>query len=299
MVVHWISISKSLMGKDEHRGEVLNEAEARHFEVFGFTVLRNAFHASALSLELDLAIDNSSWRAFAAERDANTATGRYVPMMCEHTPESIALLAHFTPLAEHILGRAVLPCRAKGVQYQGATSWHRDTELPVRSIGFLAYLEPLTAADGALCVMPGSHDAVFGDALQKFAEDAHLRIDRWPGVALATQPGDVIVMDEHLFHASSGGDLRRQWRSDFIAAPVTRDEEAAARSYFKSMHAPDWDGGYDVDRYPSYGEFWRAGASQDWVVGLERIGALAAAQAEEDAARVRRATALSNAKDEQ
>jgi hypothetical protein len=34
-----------------------------------------------------------------------------VPMMCEHTPESIALLARFAPLAEHILGRAVLPCR--------------------------------------------------------------------------------------------------------------------------------------------------------------------------------------------
>jgi hypothetical protein len=142
---------------------------------------------------------------------------------------------------------------AKGVQYQGTTSWHRDTELPVRSIGFLAYLEPLTAADGALCVMPGSHGAVFGDALQKFAEDDHLDLGRWPGVALATQPGDVIVMDEHLFHSSAGGDLRRQWRADFIAAPVTPDEESAARDYFQSMHAPDWDGGYDVDRYPSYG----------------------------------------------
>ncbi len=276
-----------------------NEAAARHFEVFGFTLLRDAFRANALSLELDLAIGDSSWREFASDGDTRAAMGRYVPMMCEHTPESIALLARFAPLAERFLSRAVLPCRAKGVQYQGATAWHRDTDLPVRSIGFLAYLEPLTAADGALCVLPGSHGAAFGDALREFAEDAHLRMDRWPSVALTTQPGDVIVMDEHLFHASVGGDLRRQWRADFIAVPVAPNEEAAARDYFGSMHAPDWDGGYDVDRYPSYGAFWRARASQTWVAGLERVGALAAAQAEEAAARIRRATALGSAQDEQ
>lgn len=268
------------------------EDAARHFQVFGFAVLRSAFHASALSLELDLAISDSSWREFAAERGSKAAAGRYVPMMCEHTPESVELLARFTPLAERILGRAVLPCRAKGVQYKGATAWHRDTDLPVRSIGFLAYLEPLTAADGALRVMPGSHVAAFGDALQTFAESVLLSSDQWPAVALATQPGDVIVLDEHLFHASAGGHLRRQWRADFIAAPVTHDEEAAARDYFQATHAPDWDGGYDVDRYPSYGAFWRDRASQACVAGLERVGALAAAQAEEAAARARRATAV-------
>jgi hypothetical protein len=40
-----------------------------------------------------------------------------------------------------------------------------------------------------------------------------------------------------------------------------------------------------VDRYPSYGAFWCARAAQPRVVGLERVGALAAAQAEEDTAR--------------
>ena len=60
-----------------------NQAAAHHFEVLGFAVLRNAFHANTLSRELDLAIGDASWRAFAAEGGAKTAAGRYVPMMCE------------------------------------------------------------------------------------------------------------------------------------------------------------------------------------------------------------------------
>ncbi len=43
------------------------------------------------------------------------------------------------------------------------------------------------------------------------------------------------------------------------------------KSYFASIYTPDWDGGYDVDRYPSYGPDWRR-SSRRAVARLEALG---------------------------
>ena len=55
-----------------------------------------------------------------------------------------------------------------------------------------------------------------------------------------------------------GGIMRRQWRIDYLRDP----EDAATRNntiaYYSNIYAPNWNGGYDVDRYPSYGPDWRA-----------------------------------------
>ena len=71
-----------------------------------------------------------------------------------------------------------------------------------------------------------------------------------------TEPGDIIVFDEHLFHASFGGVTRRQWRVDYIADPSNAKAEEQAKVYFRELYRPDWNGGYDVDLYPSYGSDW-------------------------------------------
>jgi hypothetical protein len=41
-----------------------------------------------------------------------------------------------------------------------------------------------------------------------------------PAHVIETEPGDLIVIDEHLFHASSGGAVRRQWRVDYLPVPA-------------------------------------------------------------------------------
>ena len=92
------------------------------------------------------------------------------------------------------------------------------------------------------------------------------------GEAIETQPGDVIAFDEHLVHGSTGGGARRQWRIDFIVDPIGAEEEAKVRAYFARIYDAGWDGGYDVERYPSYGNHWRS-ANRPWT---ERLGALGA-----------------------
>ncbi|HJR24641.1 MAG TPA: phytanoyl-CoA dioxygenase family protein, partial [Acidimicrobiales bacterium] len=205
------------------------------------------------------------------------ATGnvfQYVPMATEATPVSLAMLATAAATGAVLLGRPALPLRAKGIRYLSGTGWHRDSELPFASLGFLAYLDPLDAATGALRVVPGSHRIPLADPPTEL--DA--------GVAVETQPGDLIVLDDHVLHASRGGEVRRQWRVDVIADPRTEEEVALVQRYLDDTFEPGWDGGYDVDRFPSFGPDWRA-AGGPWVARLEQLGAPARARAEEDAAR--------------
>ncbi|MES2643165.1 MAG: phytanoyl-CoA dioxygenase family protein [Myxococcota bacterium] len=264
----------------------MTPADRAHFHTFGFVVLRGAFDPGPLSAELDRALRDGVSVRFDVAGGAIGA--RYVPMMAEaHTPVSLSLLDQLAAPAAALLGAPVLPSRAKGVLYHGAAGWHVDSAQDVASVGLAAYLEPLDASNGALRVVPGSHRPELGAAVARFLADhpdATL-----PGLPIPTEPGDIIAFDEHLYHASWGGRDRRQWRIDYVADPVDRTDvtEAALRAWYEGQYAPDWDGGYDVDRYPSYGEVWRA-SGRPCLARLEALGAHAAAAAEEAYARSRR-----------
>jgi hypothetical protein len=124
----------------------------------------------------------------------------------------------------------------------------------VASFGFIAYCEKLHAENGALRVRPGSH--------RELTEAEHV---------IETEPGDLIVIDEHLFHSSDGGEVRRQWRVDYLRVPMNPDEERETKAYFEGIYPPDWDGRYDVDRFPSYGRDWRD-SGRPSAVQLEKLG---------------------------
>ena len=218
----------------------------------GFVVIPQFFNAVPLAEEIDQVMR----RAFASEclTEYNGINFQYVPMMTAETPVSLSLLDRAGVLAEAMLGGPVLPTRAKAVRYFGNTPWHRDSDSPVTSIGFIAYCETLHAENGALRVRPGSHRGL--------TEAEHI---------IESEPGDLIVIDEHLFHSSSGGGVRRQWRVDYLRVPLNADEERDTKAFFESLYPPDWDGSYDVDRYPSYGPHWR-NSGRSSVAQLERLG---------------------------
>ena len=71
---------------------------------------------------------------------------------------------------------------------------------------------------------------------------------------------------------------------DYQPVPVDADAERRTKAYFEGIYPTDWDGGYDVDRYPSYGFDWthsgRRSAAQ-----LERLGVYALAAKQEAFAR--------------
>jgi hypothetical protein len=257
---------------------LLSDADRARFDADGYLVLRRSFDAARLSAEVDAALADGLPGAFRSEAGGGIS-GRYLPLMNERTPESLRLLDRFAAVAAALLARPMLPVRAKCVLYFGDAGWHRDSDTDLASVGFAAYLEPLDAASGALRVRPGSHR----------------HTDEAPGIggelALPTEPGDVIVFDEHLWHASSGGRDRRQWRVDFVADPTTDREVETTRDYFRAIYAPDWDGGYDVDRYPTYGPHWQS-SGRAAVERLRALGVYELAAAEEAFARGRRRSRL-------
>jgi hypothetical protein len=263
---------------------IVVDADIEHFRTFGFVVLRGALEAAQLSEEMDRSFADGLRSSFEAEVGGRVLSAAYLPMMCETTPVSLALLDHFAGPAAQLLGSPVLPVRAKGVIYFGAAAWHNDSDRDVASIGFLAYLEPLDVDNGALRLIPGSHRREFGDALRTYLA---VSTSTLPGHVVPTTPGDVIVFDEHLYHASTGGRNRRQWRVDYLQDPVGPGDEEKVRSYFSGLYRPDWDGGYDVDRYPSYGAAWRA-SGRPWVDRLDELGAYDKAEREEAFARSQR-----------
>ena len=257
-------------------GLVDDEATAR-FHDEGYVVLRKAFDPSELSAEVDDALERGLRDDGEVKQGSGGVEFRVVVMMCERTPVSLALLDVFAVTASKLLGRPVLPGRAKGTRYFGSSGFHADSDAAIPSLSFVAYLEPLDATSGALRVIPRSHRH----------EGAGVASD---AVALATSPGDVIVFDEHLTHGSVGGVVRRQWRVDFIAEPRNGAEEALVYASYARLFDLEWDAGDDVDRYPSYGPYWQT-LDRPWTTQLEAMGVyeLAARHAAAVRARERRA----------
>jgi hypothetical protein len=251
-------------------------AGAQELETFGCVVLRGEIDAVALTAEFDATMRDAFVEVDHRLHGAIGNQFRYVPMMCERTPVSVQLVVRLAAVAAELLQCDVLPGRAKATTYFGSARWHRDSELPVRSIGLAAYLEPLTGATGALCVIPGSHHDDYAAAIASLLDH---RADV-PHSVLATMPGDLIAFDEHLFHSTSGSGKRRQWRVDFIADDAPDD---VLREWYALQYSVGWDAGYDYERYPTYGAYW-LDATVAWSARMHALGAHAAAQAEEAAA---------------
>jgi Phytanoyl-CoA dioxygenase (PhyH) len=105
---------------------------------------------------------------------------------------------------------------------------------------FVAYLEPLTAASGALRLMPGSHHPGFSAAIDAWearnramdAEHLWRQITGLPCYVAETQPGDVIAFNWHTRHASIGGKDRKQWTIGYAKDPQTAEEVERLRDFF-------------------------------------------------------------------
>jgi hypothetical protein len=275
--------SRELAAAPGDKTQAVEAIDLPHFRTFGFVVLRQFFDPIGLAEEIDQVLHNGVVPSSGVLGDV--AKFQYVPMMTAETPMSLSLLNRAEAVAKTVLDCPVLPTRAKAVRYSGDTSWHTDSNLPIASIGFAAYLEPLGPGSGALRVLPGSHRPEFSEAIR--ALGTGIAAETLPAHVVATEPGDMIVFDEHLFHSSCGGGIRRQWRADYVSDPTSAEAEGHTRSYFSAIFPSNWDGYYDVERYPSYGPDWQ-NSGRVSVSRLEELGVYEFASRQEEFMRSRR-----------
>lgn len=107
--------------------------------------------------------------------------------------------------------------------YVGDTRWHSDgfARTKYRSIKIAFYLDPVTRDSGCLRVIPGSHHRGddYAESLQRIMPSSRLAsleerlgIDGRdvPDLALESEPGDMVLFNHDLKHASFGGGTRRR-----------------------------------------------------------------------------------------
>jgi hypothetical protein len=259
-----------------------------HFRAFGFVVLRAALDRAdlaALTEESDRAIRDATGEQYLADRGVD---GHHIPATGDRTPVSVALMHRFAPVLEDLTGVALLPAVVEHNLLFDFASWHTDTGHAVPSVKAVAYLEETDEHGGALRVLPGSQrldervlfDLMYGPP---FREDdtVSAATAAVPAHVVATRPGDVIVLDEHLWHASHGGRNRHQWSACFVLDPGTAEEDLAVRHFLASQFSGPGHLDYDPTHYPWYGRGVREGCPPRWYAQLERLGAVAAAATEQ------------------
>ena len=143
-------------------------------------------------------------------------------------------------IAASLLGDDFNYMGSDGNFYTGDTRWHSDGyggRGGLRHIKIAYYLDQLDGESGALRVIPGSHRLGEG-----FAEDLERSIRRsdelWgtpgrqvPAIALATTPGDILVFNHDLKHATYGGSQRRRMFTMNCCQRYPDEKLAALRDY--------------------------------------------------------------------
>jgi hypothetical protein len=243
-----------------------------HFRTFGFTVLRGylADCAAALRTEADAAI-RDAYAATYDERGVDGISGHYLPMAARLTPVSASLACDDPRLidaAEQLLGGPVIPECPAGVLYFAEASWHADDGIGVRGVKFAVYFDQLTAENGALRLVPGSHHPEQNARLAAYRNrqlpirsdaDAAAYQASIPGHIAGTSPGDVIAFDLHSWHASTGGRDRLAWTIVYQCCPETESErDRTLRSVHDSFEQAFR--GFDTGRYPVWRD-WLADAA--------------------------------------
>jgi hypothetical protein len=248
---------------------MLTDEQVDHHQTFGFVVLPGYLdgpETAELGQELDRALRHGYGDHFGDREPAGGIDGHWLPMMSrQRTPISLSLVEdpRFLGAARQLLDGPVLPTFAEGYLLFGEAGFHSDCGTGSQGVKFVAYLEPLTAATGALQLMPSSHHSDFGAAVAAWdarhramdAEGLGRKLAGLPCAVAETQPGHVIAFDWDTWHASVGGRDRRQWTISYAQDPATSKEAGRLRDFLASL-APDGDEPFDHDAYPCYDRHW-------------------------------------------
>lgn len=197
----------------------LTEQQRNFFDTFGF--LRFDGLMADCIVEVTRAFEEV-WIEHGGGHNGVPHTGEkrscIVPFIDQH-PRLCALLDDERILAiiEGVLGPDFNYCTSDGNYYTGDTNWHSNPFFGgLKAIKVAFYLDPLTADTGCLRVIPGSHR--FGDRYADHLHESLRHSERlWntapsqvPCIALETKPGDILVFNHCIKHASFGGGKRRR-----------------------------------------------------------------------------------------
>lgn len=211
---------------------MLTADQIAHFEAFGFLLLPEIFtseEVSLLRLEATNVLDEQR-----GGRPFDGVKSQTVMPFFERRPLIRSLLEddRIYQTAEDLLGPGFVLVLTEAHLSVGDTQWHGDHRtrgvLPNVKMGI--YLDPVTKDTGCLRVIPGSHRSPFFESLgnmkQQYDDPAAMPLGlsgpEVPCVYLESEPGDLIVFLEEIYHSAFGGRAGRpRIALNFEAAPST------------------------------------------------------------------------------
>lgn len=260
-------------------------AAARSFELFGFAVLHNLFSDAEVH-RLRREVEGALRERFGTQFGANTrddmpavsddevaAEGNFMPLMANRSPFSQHLVAddaRLSSFAASVLGECTVASPALTTLLSSDTPWHNDPGIGARWLRLNAYLQSATAATGALRVVPASQHGSLPRDIARMLQDeptARATPDALPGIALETEPGDVIAFDPRVHHSAWGGAARLRWSVDFVSLPSPSDSKAVKETRGLIEELSDWP---TTETWPTWSE-WAAGTSPRRRAAVEKL----------------------------
>ena len=249
---------------------MLSSEQISFFDTFGYLVFRGLFSAQEMEV-----IDRAFEDVMAEDRVGQAYRGdkRHSVAACAELRPALRAVIEDDRIygaMEDLLGPDLIWLGSDGNYYTGDTAWHSDgTVMDMGRIKVALYLDPVSRDTGCLRFIPGSHKMPLheelqalrvertkqtiqegrndAEALDKYREkgidvDAQAfdtAPDQLPAYAAESQPGDVVMFDENLYHASFGGKTgRRMFTMCYANVPASESAEAfLRRSYGRPMLA--------------------------------------------------------------
>jgi hypothetical protein len=260
----------------------LTAEQISYFRAFGFIVLRGLItDVDLLRREAEATIRDATGALFRTNIKGGGIEGHYIPATNEKTPCSLDLAISVATIVESLLSRQAFLVHAQHILYFGEAAFHNDTIWQdQKSVHAVAYLDELTADNGALRVLPGTHRGDQSD-LGKYAavpdgtpDEVFERLSgNVPCYVIDSSPGDLIIFDERLYHASLGGRDRYQWSGVYFADPENVKEEEMTRGAIAGCYLGEPNSDYYATAYPYYSDYFRQQVPARWVQNLEKHGA--------------------------
>lgn len=195
----------------------LNKHQINFFETFGYLKLPGllADVIGQITVAFDELFLECKPEIVDWMHEAHYMKSRLILMhFIERRPELAALLEdpRIDGLFQSLLGNSYQYRASDANLFTGDTYWHSDLYgafFKYRHVKILMYLDPQDASSGAFQAIPGSH--LFGDKFAnklenfvwKHEQNFGLTKDEVPSVTIPTVPGDVLVFDYRLKHATS------------------------------------------------------------------------------------------------
>ena len=203
----------------------LSDQQLLYFRTFGFLRFPGLF---ADETEDIVSAFEQVWAERGGGHHGAPHDGKYRSAMIPFIDRSEYLSAlvddpRLDGIAASVLGDDYNYTQSDGNYYVGDTTWHSDGYLDKKyaSIKVALYLDPVKRDTGCLRVIPGSHR--FGERFADKLEEHFLHGTRSdpngslgitgsevPAEALESNPGDVLVFNHVIKHASFGGSDRRR-----------------------------------------------------------------------------------------